>query len=69
MNDLNHQLLNLAYVDPGSGLLLVQLIVSGFIGAVLTLKNIRRRIFDWVGRDKPQTPPAQEKENKTADAS
>jgi len=66
---LNHQLLTLAYVNPGSGLLLVQLIVSGFIGVVLTLKNVRRRIFGWVRRDKPQTPPAQEKESKKVDAS
>jgi hypothetical protein len=66
---LNYQLLTLAYVNPGSGLLLVQLIVSGFIGAVLTLKNIRRRMFGWVRRDKPQTPPAQEKERKKTEAS
>lgn len=34
----------LAYVDPGSGLMLVQIVSAGCLGFVLSLRKVRDRI-------------------------
>jgi len=34
------------YIDPGTGMILIQLIVAGFASALVFLKNFRQKIKD-----------------------
>ena len=50
-----------AYIDPGTGSLILQGLVAAFVGAAFTLKTFFREkikpIIDWVLR-RPKQPPA-----------
>jgi hypothetical protein len=50
----------LAYLDPGSGALLVQLLLAGTAGAVLFFKMQGRRVMSFFGlrRKDDEVPPA-----------
>ncbi len=46
-----------AYLDPGSGSMLIQLLLGGFAGLAVILKLYWRRILGLFGRgDKPERP-------------
>lgn len=49
-------LLPLAYVNPGSGLLLLQLIIAGMVGSVFVFRRSIARIFGF-GRKDSLPPP------------
>ena len=42
----------IAYIDPGSGLMLVQIIAAAFCGMALSLRKVRTWIKSLVKRDK-----------------
>lgn len=50
----------LAYIDPGTGSFLLQMLVAGALGAGLAITSIRDRIVYFVkglfGKKKPQAP-------------
>jgi hypothetical protein len=50
----------LAYLDPGSGAILVQLLLAGAAGAVLFLKMQGRRVMSFFSlrRKDDEVPPA-----------
>ena len=37
-----------AYIDPGSGALIWQMLVAAFIGALFYIRNIWRWVVDWI---------------------
>jgi hypothetical protein len=41
-----------AYIDPGSGLMLLQIIAAAFCGFMLSLKKVRKWIVGLFRRDK-----------------
>jgi hypothetical protein len=49
----------LAYIDPGSGSLIIQAVIAGAVGGTLMLRNQIRRaagtVRRFVGRDPEQT--------------
>lgn len=47
-----------AYIDPGTGSLVLQALIAGGITALVFLRNVRDRIFSFFRRDKDK------KENK-----
>jgi hypothetical protein len=49
----------LAYLDPGTGSMLVQLIVGGFAAAGVALKLYWRRFTRFFRRDKPELQSAE----------
>lgn len=50
----------LAYLDPGSGALIVQMLLAGVAGAVLFFKMQGRRVLAKLGlRRKDEEPPAE----------
>jgi hypothetical protein len=46
----------LAYLDPGTGSLALQLLVGGALGAALTVKLFWRRLLGLFGRRGPEVP-------------
>jgi len=60
-----------AYIDPGTGSLILQGLVAMFVGAAFTLKTFFRErirpIIDWVLR-RPRPAPAPEAPADAADA-
>jgi hypothetical protein len=44
-----------AYVDPGSGSMLMQLVLGGIFGALVMLRSGWQRIREWFGR-RPDAP-------------
>ena len=50
----------LAYVNPGSGLLLLQIILAGFATAAFRLATLRAKIVRFIGR---VTTPGKETKN------
>ena len=57
----------LAYLDPGAGSLILQMILAGVLGLTYTIKTYWRRIVAFVRRDKgnesdeAETPPVEER--------
>lgn len=52
--------LPLAYLDPGSGALIVQMLLAGVAGVVLFVKMQGRRVTAFFGRrTKDEEPPAE----------
>lgn len=45
--------MQLAYLDPGTGSLALQLLVGGVLGAALAIKMFWRRILSLLGRKPP----------------
>jgi len=56
-----------AYIDPAAGSLLLQAVIAGVAGLLLTLKLFWRRIADFFGSksSQPQSPAASEPESET----
>jgi hypothetical protein len=52
----------LAYIDPGTGSMLLQLIIAGAVGAVA---YFRKFIFGLFRKRQDQPPAAEKPENKT----
>ena len=55
----------LAYLDPGSGSMLLQMLLGGIAGIAVSIKMFGKRIFRilafWKrGEDEPVQPPAQQ---------
>jgi hypothetical protein len=42
-----------AYIDPGSGILIFQAIVAVAVGGLFSLGGVLRRHLGWPGRHKP----------------
>ena len=38
--------MQILYIDPGTGMILIQLIVAGFASAIVFFKNFRQKIKD-----------------------
>jgi hypothetical protein len=51
----NPAVLPLAYLDPGSGAIILQLLVAGVAGAVVWFKYHGKRFFGAIGRKKDET--------------
>lgn len=57
------QLIVLAYLDPGSGSMVLQLLIGGILGGALFIKLQWRRIVGWFSRkyresdEKGASPP------------
>ena len=49
-----------AYLDPGAGSMILQMILAGILGLSYTLKLYWRRIVRFVRRDKTSDEPAEE---------
>jgi hypothetical protein len=51
-----------AYIDPGTGSLIIQGLIAAFVGAAFALKNFYytkvKRVIDFVLGRKPAQPPA-----------
>lgn len=51
-----------AYIDPGTGSLILQGLIAAFVGAAFALKNFYytkvKRVIDFVLGRKPTPPPA-----------
>ena len=45
-----------AYLDPGSGSMLIQLLLGGVAGLAVIVKLFWRRILDWFGVDSGDKP-------------
>jgi hypothetical protein len=63
-----HELL--AYIDPGSGMILLQLIIAGAIGVVVFCRNLLWRAFCFVtGRPpRPEDKEADEPQQVSKDS-
>ena len=50
-----------AYLDPGTGSMLLQVLVAVGAGAILILKTHWRRLMTWLKRrhDRPTEPPSE----------
>ena len=51
-----------AYIDPGSGSYLVQMIIAGILGIAFYFKTIWSTVKSFFG-SKKQTPPKDEEKN------
>lgn len=40
-----------AYIDPGSGSIVLQVIIAGFLGIVFSLKTFFKRFLPWKNRN------------------
>ena len=40
------------YIDPGTGSLIIQIVIAGFVGGVFLLKVYWRRVKAWFSRGK-----------------
>lgn len=49
-----------AYLDPGAGSMILQMILAGLLGLSYTLKLYWRRILRFVRRDKTSEEPTEE---------
>ena len=47
----------LAYIDPGSGTLLVQMLIAGALGALAFFRNAIFSFLGWFKRTKPKDEP------------
>ena len=55
----HHLIATLAYIDPGTGSLLFQMLVAGLLSAGLFMKDLRVKIrMMFAGRKKPDALPA-----------
>lgn len=52
MNTLNFILL---YLDPGTGSLIIQLVIAGVTAAFFFLKNVREKVFNFFKSFKNKT--------------
>jgi hypothetical protein len=58
----------IAYIDPGTGSLILQTIIAGVVGVTLFFRTSIARVFGWF--KKPSTPAAPENtEKKQTDTS
>ena len=48
MTVTDHLLLNLAYIDPGSGTLLLQFLLAGFVGGMVFFRNQVAGLASWI---------------------
>lgn len=48
----------IAYLDPGAGSMLLQMILAGILGLSFTIKTYWRRIVAFIRREKKEDPPA-----------
>jgi len=56
MDDMNN-LIPLAYLDPGTGSIAIQMVVGGVLGGLLVIKLFWRRIVAFLtGRRNPAAP-------------
>lgn len=60
-----------AYIDPGTGSLILQMLIAGFLGAAYAIKRhwliIRAYFTQLFSRSKPVLPDAEQKNDKGAD--
>lgn len=57
--------LDLAYLDPGSGSFLVQIIIGILFGAMVTLKGCRKKVRNILTRSRaPTDRPPDEKDSR-----
>lgn len=60
---------SLGYVDPGSGVIILQMLAAGVLGAVVFFRNAIGRVFGvFTGKGKntkPEATPADRPESKT----
>ncbi len=54
INILAPQLLTIAYLDPGSGSIILQLVLAGLLGAGVLVKVFWRKIKALFGRAEPK---------------
>jgi hypothetical protein len=50
-----------AYIDPGSGALILQLIVAAAVGTIAFFRQSVFRVFGWFKPKKTETPKADPK--------
>jgi hypothetical protein len=47
-----------AYIDPGTGSMLLQMLVAGLLGVVMVMRRFRERLFGLFTRKRDDTPRA-----------
>jgi hypothetical protein len=57
--------MNLAYIDPGSGSMILQMILGGLAAAAVFLKMFWHRILVFLGIRKPVEPSAEPEPTET----
>ena len=61
-----HHMHILAYLDPGTGSMVLQMLVGGVLGGALLIKLQWRRIVRFVSRKKPDSEPGEVQEDVSA---
>ena len=54
----------LLYIDPGSGSLLIQVIIGGALGVAFFFKDLKRRAAAMFSKKKESAPPAEASETE-----
>jgi hypothetical protein len=51
----------LAYIDPGTGSYVIQLVIAAFVGAMFTLRIFWKKIIRFFKKGEPNEPKADDK--------
>jgi len=57
-----------AYLDPGTGSMIWQVIIASFMGIVIVFGIMKNKILSWLGRKAPALDDADEQESGSAQA-
>jgi hypothetical protein len=61
--------MNLGYIDPGSGSMILQVLLGGIAAAAVALKVFWRRVLEFLHLSKPSEPLPSEGSQPEPDAS
>ncbi len=66
LSSINPQLLVIAYLDPGSGSFLIQLLIAGVVGAGVLIKIYWKKITRLFNRNAPKEEDVTSKDDDDA---